>query len=443
MTLERLRRAWQRSDGLFDHLAEGAWLEQPIALRQPFLFYLGHLPAFAWNHIARGFLGRKPLRAEYDLLFQRGIDPTGVDAYTPQAAWPEHDAVRDYRDRVRAQLADALSDPAFPPEGRAVVAMVVEHELMHHETLQYMFQELDHGLKRDGPSLRGPEPAGDARPDATAPGRESRPPGPARSIPIEAGDVVLGARRGSLAFGWDNEFEEHRVQVPRFSIDERPVTNADFREFVDNGGYDDASLWREEDWAWRVRRALQRPHGWLPDGDPDGFRVRGLFEDVAFAQAADWPALVSWAEASAYARWRGARLPTEAEWHRAARSTPEGGTRRWPWGDDAPAARHGSFDFRDRSPQPVGSHPEGASAWGVLELVGNGWEWTGTPFGPFPGFQALPRYPGYSADFFDGAHFVMLGASWATDAALLRPSFRNWFQPNYPFVFSKFRLCRG
>jgi formylglycine-generating enzyme required for sulfatase activity len=152
--------------------------------------------------------------------------------------------------------------------------------------------------------------------------------------------------------------------------------------------------------------------------------------------------MVSWAEASAYTRWRGGRLPTEAEWHRAARGTPAGSDGSWPWGEEPPAPVHGSFHFQHASPVPVGSHPAGASAWGVRELVGNGWEWTSSPFAPFIGFEPQPRYPGYSADFFDGRHFVLRGGSWATDAALLRPSFRNWFQPHYPYVFSKFRCAR-
>ena len=124
-------------------------------------------------------------------------------------------------------------------------------------------------------------------------------------------------------------------------------------------------------------------------------------------------------------------------WHAGRRAAP------WPWGDDAPEERHGSFHFQAASPLPVGSRPDGVSAWGVHELVGNGWEWTCSPFAPFPGFEPMPRYPGYSADFFDGAHFVLLGGSWATDQALLRPSFRNWFQPHYPYVFSKFRCARS
>jgi formylglycine-generating enzyme required for sulfatase activity len=149
---------------------------------------------------------------------------------------------------------------------------------------------------------------------------------------------------------------------------------------------------------------------------------------------------VSFAEASAYARWRGRRLPTESEYARAAHGDLDR-PREHPWGDAEPSPERGNFDFQHWSPTPVGSHPAGASPEGVVELVGNGWEWTSTPFAPFRGFQPMPEYPGYSADFFDGAHFVLRGASWATDRALVRRSFRNWFQPHYPHVFAKFRLA--
>jgi ergothioneine biosynthesis protein EgtB len=411
--LDDFRRAWRRSDRLFALLAEEAWLEQPIALRQPLLFYLGHLPAFAWKHLGRDLLGRAPFRPDFDALFERGIDPTDTDVYEARAAWPERGLVLAYRDRVRSELGEALSDPRFPAEGASVVALVVEHELMHHETLLYMFQELDHALKRrppDWPPLPGPGE-----------------PGPARTVEVPAGEVVLGAAPGSVAFGWDNEFPQMRVEVEAFAIDDRPVTNAEMLAFADAGGYGRRDLWRDEDWAWRARRALTRPHSFRGAGAC--LAVRGVLEDVPFAAAAHWPASVSWAEAAAYARWRGVRLPTEAEWRRAA--------------EGAKASASTNVHFRRGSPAPVASDPGGASAWGVLDLLGNGWEWTGTPFAPFPGFSPLPRYPGYSADFFDGDHFVMLGGSWATDEALLRPSFRNWFQPRYPFVFSQFRCVRS
>jgi ergothioneine biosynthesis protein EgtB len=427
LSLEQLEGAWQRSDRLFALLSDEGWREQPIPLRQPFVFYLGHLPAFAWNHVGVGLLGLASFRPEMDRLFERGIDPVGVDAYVPHAAWPGHEEILDYRDRVRRTLVEVCSAPGLPAAGAPVVSMVVEHELMHHETLLYMLQELEHHAKVRPPGWPAlPRPS------------EPRASG---VVEVPAGEATLGAERGALPFGWDNEFKAHRVEVRGFAIDALPVTNAEFLDFVRQGGYAEPGLWDEPGWAWRSRRCVLQPRSWVRDGQR--LRVRTLLEDVPFDSAAEWPVVVSHAEASAYARWKGARLPSEAEWHRAARGTPAGDERRFPWGDEQPAEGHGSFGFRQASPVPVGSFPDGTSAWGVHELVGNGWEWTGTPFAPFPGFAPMPRYPGYSADFFDGRHFVLLGGSWATDEALLRPSFRNWFQPHYPYVFAKFRCARS
>jgi formylglycine-generating enzyme required for sulfatase activity len=220
-------------------------------------------------------------------------------------------------------------------------------------------------------------------------------------------------------------------------MDTTPVRNAEFRAFVDAGGYRDRQLWDADGWAWRERRQILHPIGWLDrDG---GFAQRTLFGERAWEDACDWPVSVSFAEAQAYARWRGARLPSETEFHRAAYSSPQGAARAHPWGDAPPGGAHGNFGFRRWDPTPVGAFPDGASAWGIHELVGNGWEWTSTPFAPLPGFEPMPNYAGYSQDFFDGQHRVLLGASWATDDTFVRKSFRNWFQPHYPYVFSKFR----
>jgi len=154
-----------------------------------------------------------------------------------------------------------------------------------------------------------------------------------------------------------------------------------------------------------------------------------------------WPAYVSHAEASAYARWKDRRLPTEAEYHRAAFGTSSGKERRHPWGDAPPDATRGNFDFSRWDPVPVGCFPRGDSAWGVRDLVGNGWEWTSTVFAGFAGFRPMPSYPQYSADFFDGKHYVMKGASPATARELVRRSLRNWFRPGYPYVYAKFRTA--
>jgi formylglycine-generating enzyme required for sulfatase activity len=153
----------------------------------------------------------------------------------------------------------------------------------------------------------------------------------------------------------------------------------------------------------------------------------------------DWPVYVSHDEASAYAKWAGKELPSEAEWHRAALGSRGGSERAYPWGSDAPLARHGNFDFERWEPVPTGSYAAGRSDFGVFDLMGNGWEWTRTPFAPFAGFEQFSFYPGYSANFFDGQHFVMKGGSPRTAACMLRRSFRNWFQPHYPYVYAKFR----
>jgi len=186
------------------------------------------------------------------------------------------------------------------------------------------------------------------------------------------------------------------------------------------------------------RADVSHPHFWARRDD--AWWWRGMFEWIPLPLS--WPVYVSQAEASAFARWAGARLPSEGEFQRAAFSTPRGSARMHPWGDEEPRAVHGVFDFTSWDPEPAGSHPAGRSAWGIDDLVGNGWEWTHTPFAPFPGFRAMPSYPEYSADFFDGRHYVMKGASPATARELLRPSLRNWFRAQYPYVYATFRLAK-
>ena len=382
---------------------------------------MGHLPAFAWNHLWKRVAGRTTFAEEFDTLFERGIDPPDDGEAPADEGWPSLDEVLAYRDRIRGALPEILDDG----DVRTVAPMVLEHELMHHETLLYMVQQLPADLKRTPEWLPDPPETGAAR---------------QASVAVPAGRAVLGASRNGR-FRWDNEHLELDLDVPAFRIDALPVTNGQFREFVEHGGYEDRRLWTRDAWDWIAHRGHRRPGSWtLSHGTT---RIRTLLGYRDFDGAADWPASVMHCEAGAFARWRGARLPTEGEYHRAAFGAPDGGPREHPWGDDPARAEHGNLGFRRWSPAPVGGHPAGASAFGVHELVGNGWEWTSTPFFPFPGFQPLEGYEGYSADFFDDRHFVMLGASWATDASLVRRSFRNWFQPHYPYVFSKFRCVRS
>jgi ergothioneine biosynthesis protein EgtB len=237
------------------------------------------------------------------------------------------------------------------------------------------------------------------------------------------------------AFGWDNEFDECKVFVPEFRIDSHKVTNRDFLHFLANGGYHERSLWSEEGWNWLQSSGTSHPAFWILNGSR--IFLRTMFDEIPLPL--DWPVYVSHAEAAAYARWGGKELPTEAEWHRAAYGTHDGQERSFPWGEELPNAAHGNFDFARWDPAPVNAYPAGASAFGVEGLLGNGWEWTQSTFAPFPGFEPFPFYPGYSANFFDNRHFVIKGASSRTAACMLRRSFRNWFQPHYPYVYAGFR----
>ena len=426
--------AWTRTDEIFDIVKTREVLTTPIVWRHPFIFYIGHLPAFSWNQICGAILNWKSFNPYFDDLFCRGIDPdvdTGECHWHPEVpdAWPRLADILEYRDNVRDVILESLEavnrykSNDIMAQGGRVFQLVLEHEYMHQETLLYMIQQL--------PLDKKIRPRNCA-PAVFYPARSSEP------ISITAGKARLGAKFNDLSFGWDNEFGEVIAEVPSFKIDALPVTNQEYFEFVASGCYDDEQYWRPEDWRWKNLEVRHNPTTWLKLDDK--WFYRGMFDVFPLSQVSSWPVYASLAEARAYARWRGKRLPTEAEFHRAAYYGSKEIETAYPWGDDEPEPHHGNFDFNAWSPMPVGCRPAGTSGWGVCELIGNGWELTDTQFSPFPGFiPYVASYPDYSQDFFDGKHFVVKGASWATATGLLRPSFRNWYQAHYPYVFTKFR----
>ena len=421
----RLQAARSRSEELFEIVRPEVLYDRPIAERHRIIFYLGHLEAFDRN-LLREPLGLTSFHPEFDQLFAFGIDPVEGGLPTDQPRdWPPAARVREYNGQIREQIDGALSALAshhsdlWRLELPLLLEVAIEHRLMHVETLSYMLHQLPLDRKHCLPIA----------PQAPAATR-----GP-RCVEIPGGTATLGLPRREGAFGWDNEFEEHRVEVPAFAIDTYNVTNRDYLRFVREGGYQNRAFWSDSAWEWITSSERAFPAFWLPNGD--SWNYRAMFAEIPLPL--DCPVYVSHDEASAYARWIGKELPSEAEWHRAAYGMRSGGERAYPWGEDAPEPRYGNFDFQRWDPVPVGSHPEGNSDFGVADLAGNGWEWTRTPFAPFPGFQPFPFYLGYSANFFDGKHFVMKGGSPRTAACMLRRSFRNWFQPHYPYVHATFR----
>lgn len=415
-----LVRARERTERIFALVAPEAWYERPIPLRHPIAFYEGHLDAFNDTRLQR-HLGLASLNSVFDALFERGIDPANEASAGRHrvAAWPGRQEVRAYTGRLRERLFAELEQVDPQAQGGAdarLFTLLLEHELMHQETLLYMLHQLPYELKRpvDEPSL----------PLQGASGAEM--------VQVPAGVAVLGQSEGEFDFGWDNEFPRHEVAVPAFAMDRTDVPNGRFLEFVEAGGYRRRELWSERAWAWRCERAVEHPYYWRKTAD--GWRMRGMFAEVELPL--DHPVTVTHAEAAAYARFVGKELPSEAEWHRAAYGDGPGP---YPWGSQAPGPEHGNFDFRAWGTLPAGAFPAGASPYGILDLVGNGWEWTRTAFAPFEGFVASEVYPPYSADFFDGEHYVIKGASCFTDRRLLRRSLRNWFYWHYPYMYATFR----
>lgn len=399
-----------RTRGIFDLVDPAAYYSRPIRLRNPIVFYEGHLPAFGVIAFIKRGLGRTGVHEPLEELFARGIDPEDEGSAVPRSGastvWPSRDEVLAYGRAVDELIVRALREPPSPDpaaEARRVEGLhtALEHEAMHQETLLYMWHELPHDQKRRPRDFRAI--TGGAPPDP-------------HRVAVPAGRARLGARPGEVTFGWDNEFPATDVEVGAFEIDAYNVTNQDYRPFVDQGA--------------------PPPHFWVRRGSE--WCWRGMFDDVPLPPA--WPVYVTQEQAAAFAAWRGGRLPTEAEYHRAAFGTADASADRpQPWGDAPADATRGNFDFLSYDPMPVGAFPQGASAFGVQDLIGNGWEWTSSVFEPFPGFVPMASYPEYSADFFDGQHVVMKGASPVTARELVRRSFRNWFRPNYPYVFATFR----
>jgi iron(II)-dependent oxidoreductase len=415
---QALSEARQQTDSLFGLVDPAAMYERPIPERHRLIFYLGHVEAFDWNLLGRT-LDIPAFHAGFDRLFSFGIDPDSSDLPADLPTdWPGADEVHDYNARVRTKLDDALAlAPADVSDELMHVA--IEHRLMHAETFAYILHHLPFEQKQ-APALRVMAASG------PAPG--------SRMVEIPGGRAKLG-RNHSEGFGWDNEFEQHQVDVPPFAIAEHKVTNGDYLEFVKAGA--------------------SAPHFWICRGGH--WCYHGMFEDLPLPL--DWPVYVTYEQAQAYARWKGKSLPTEAQFHRAAYDS---GHSHYDIANDmandiandmannmanniasdiASDIANANVDFRSWDPEPVtASRP---NSLGVSQMVGNGWEWTATRFEPFAGFQPFSFYPGYSANFFDGQHYVLKGGSPRTARCLLRASFRNWFRPAYPYIYATFRLCEN
>jgi len=330
---------------------------------------------------------------------------------------------RAYCATVREKALDTLDAAVDDDEASFRFGLVISHENQHDET---MLQALS---LRSGPPILGTGsllPAGRAGLAGT-------------SVLVPGGEFVLGVDAVTEPYSLDNERPAHIVDVPSFRIGRVPVTNGEWRQFIDDGGYDRQPLWSDRGWTHRQQAALTAPQYWNRDGTRTRF---GHVEDVP----ADEPVQhVTYFEAEAYASWAGARLPSEVEWEKACAWDPQTHSRRrFPWGASEPTEHLTNLGGEALRPAPVGAYPAGASAYGAEQMLGDVWEWTSSPLRPWPGFTPM-IYERYSQPFFEGSgagdYKVLRGGSWAVAPGIVRPSFRNWDHPIRRQIFAGLRLA--
>lgn len=422
---------------LFDLVAREEDLRQSPGFGfRPVLWHLAHIGVFEGYWILQRVRGDQPL----DALYERIFDPIATPREESKNL-PARREMENYLSRVRGEvlrhLERARFDDTHPLLRRDAYAfrLILEHEQQHQETLAYLLHLLDpakkkrpaEGMARNQVGIEPPSQVG-----------ASSPP-PHDMVEIPAGEFVMGADED--AFAYDNERPAHAVLVPAFKLDRLLVSNENYARFVAEGGYERREWWGDEGWAWREREHWSHPLYWRRDGDE--WLERTMFNERPLARHHPVTG-VSWYEAEAYARFAGKRLPTEAEWERAASASPGGAglrhKRRYAWGDEPPSEVRCNFDLRFWGTTPVDSFPAGTSADGCLDLTGNLWEWTSDKFSGYPGFEPFP-YPEYSAEWFDEDHRVLKGGSWATTASVLRTSFRNFFRRHFRIAFAGIRCA--
>ncbi len=472
-----LTEARERTLALVAPLSD-AELEQVYSpLMSPLVWDLAHIAAFEDLWLVHRYGGRPLLHAELTEIYDALETPR---ASRGETEFLRSQPAREYLQEVRARTLAVIDERGI---GDGILhELVIRHEQQHNETMLQAIQlaglrgyELvpakhdrrggnghdrrggngHHRSGRNGHERRGRNDherrgrdghasdsladrdhgAGGALVNANVLGRSGVPTG-LELIGIPAGECTIGA--GGEGFAYDNERPRHRVMLGDYLIGATPVSNAGFLAFVRDGGYERRDSWTDAGWAWRRQHQITRPGAWSQDLTYEWRLGRAVPLDPGRAVSS-----ISWYEADAFARAHGARLPTEAEWEKAASWDPERQrARAFPWGDAAPVPGvHANLDHVCTGPDHVAGHAAGASAYGVLNMIGNVWEWTMSDFNGYEGFVAKP-YREYSEVFFGSDYKVLRGGSWATRARVLTPTFRNWDYPQRRQIFAGFRIAK-
>ncbi|MBW6513890.1 MAG: 5-histidylcysteine sulfoxide synthase [Candidatus Syntrophosphaera sp.] len=410
---------------LYETLADDAtFYLRADPLRHPLVFYLGHAAAFFVNKLIIGKIINARINPAFESMFAIGVDEMSWDDLNEaNYAWPEVSAVRDYRDQVRAMVDTMISELPLDEKGITwsspwwPVVMGIEHERIHLETSSVLIRQLPLGKVRQLDFWNICPEAGDAPEN--------------KLIPVSGGKVKLGRDDSSPLYGWDNEYGHASFEVQPFKASRYLVSNAEFLEFIEAGGYQRKDFWTEEGWSWKTFQRAEMPRFWRKEGE--GYKLRLLASEIALPW--NWPVEVNYLEAKAFCNWKASqtgkaiRLPSEEEWMLLRDSLVKTDQ---PWWDKAP----GNINLE----YWASSCPVDRFQFGDLyDVIGNVWQWTETPIYPYPGFKIHPVYDDFTVPTFDGRHNLIKGGSWiSTGNEALRDSryaFRRHFYQHAGFRY--------
>jgi gamma-glutamyl hercynylcysteine S-oxide synthase len=419
---ERLEEARARTYQLLEPVSDADLLKQHNVLMSPLVWDLGHIGNFEELWLVQRLAGARPTNPQYDDMYDAFEHPRRTRASLPLL---DREQCVEYLASVRARALDSLQAADLETGDRLVrdgfvFNMIIQHEYQHDETMLATLQLMDRpGYRPSMPPRRTGASAGD------------------EMIFVEAGPFIRGTDDRTIAY--DNERSAHEIVLPAFWIDRTPVTNAAYAEFIDDRGYRRPELYSEAGRAWLASAGVEAPQFW--ERHTDGWSVNRFGHQLPL-NPLEPVQHVCYYEAEAFARWRGKRLPTEAEWEKAASWDPGRGVKRpYPWGDRPPTAEHANLDQLSFGPMEVGAYPMGTSAYGCQQMLGDVWEWVASDFRAYPGFEAWP-YREYSEVFFGDEYRMLRGGSWATRPGVIRTTFRNWDYPVRRQIFSGFRCAR-
>lgn len=408
---------------LVDWLSNEDLHRQHDPLMSPILWDLGHIAHFEELWLTQNLDGAIEF-SEMPGIYNPFEHPRAERAKLPLPGLATmREKLAEIREKALTRLSRVnLDDPNPLLSGAYVYHMVLQHEYQHNETilqtLQLKLGEPYH------PPVRTPVP------EIVTDQSELT-----DMVRIPAGEYSIGTDDRLVAY--DNERPRHRLEVSSFRIDRAPVTNGDYMEFMNAGGYRDARLWTAAGWKWVSQSVAAAPAYWRRDGDT--WVVRTMDRTGAVDERRP-VCHVSYHEADAFARWAGKRLPNEAEWEIAASWDGRAGALLYPWGDDPPATTDANVDQLSFETAAVGAYRRNVSPSGCYGMIGDVWEWTSSDFNGYPGFESFP-YREYSEAFFGTEYKVLRGGSWATRPGAIRNTFRNWDYPIRRQIFSGFRCA--